>query len=294
LGLALRRAGSGSEVVGFDISPDNLHRAAREGAITRSCGTLAEVCEGAQVLVLAPPVRAILRLLPEIAPHVQQNTLVTDTGGTKAEIVRVAEAALPPHAAFVGGHPLAGRLTAGVDQSSGDMFLGATYCLTPTPTAPQWGVGTAVQFVEELGAQPHFLTPEEHDALLAGASHLPYFASAAIVRAVTGQQSWSEMTSMAAGGFRTVSAPLEADPSMWTDVAFTNGENITRQLDELIAQLTSLRDKIASKDEALTAELQQAQDAHRAWLAQRGEAPPAPPPSSSSRSQGWTGWLRRG
>src|SRR4051812_6357073 len=166
LGLAVRRNGSAPEIVGFDINPDNLHRAARQGAITRSCGTLAEVCDGADAVVLAPPVRAILRLLPEIAPHVQPNTLVTDTGGTKAEIVRVAESALPPHAAFVGGHPLAGRLTAGVDQSSGDLFLGATYCLTPTPAAPQWGVGTAIELVEGLGAQPHFLTPEEHDALL--------------------------------------------------------------------------------------------------------------------------------
>jgi prephenate dehydrogenase len=281
--------------VGFDISPDNLHRAARQGAITRSCGTLAEVCDGAEVVVLAAPVRAILRLLPEIAPHVQPNTLVTDAGGTKAEIVRVAESALPTHAAFVGGHPLAGRLTAGVGESSGEMFLGATYCLTPTPTAPEWGVATAVELVEELGAQPHYLTPDEHDALLAGASHLPYFASAAIVRAMTGQRSWPEMKSMAAGGFRAVSAPLDADPAMWTDVAFTNSENITRQLDDLIAQLTSIREMISARDEALTSELQQAQEAHHAWLAQRGEAPSTPPSGSApARPQGWTSWLRRG
>src|SRR4051812_34839769 len=181
LGLAVRRNGSAPEIVGFDINPDNLHRAARQGAITRSCGTLGEVCEGADVVVLAPPVRAILRLLPEIAPHIQPHTLVTDTGGTKAEIVRVAESALPAHAAFVGGHPLAGRLTAGVDESSGEMFRGATYCLTPTPTVAPWAIDNAVHLVEELGAQPHFLTPDEHDALLAGASHLPYFAAAAIV-----------------------------------------------------------------------------------------------------------------
>src|SRR5262249_16987029 len=140
LGLALRRGSNPPEVVGFDISGDNLHRAARQGAISRSCGTLAEVCEGSDIVVLAAPVRAILQLLPELAPHVHPNTLVTDVGGTKSEIVRVGETALPPHAAFVGGHPLAGRLTAGVDQASENLYQGAVYCLTPSPNAAGWAV----------------------------------------------------------------------------------------------------------------------------------------------------------
>jgi len=290
LGLALRRGPDAPEVIGFDVSADNLHRAARSGAINRSCGTLAEVCAGADIVVLAAPVRAILELLPEIAPQVQPNTLVTDTGGTKAEVVRVGETALPGHAAFVGGHPLAGRLSAGVDQASGNLYQGAVYCLTPSPNVAAWGVDLAVQMVESIGAQPHFLTPDEHDALLAGASHLPYLASAALVNALMRQQSWGEMESMAAGGFRSASALVEADPTMWADVATTNAENITRQLDALIEELQELRGMVAVRDEELAARLRQAQESHHGWLARRGEAPsPAPVTSAAQpRGQSWT------
>jgi len=291
LGLALRRGANAPEVVGFDISSENLHRAARQGAITRSCGTLAEVCDGSDVVVLAAPVRAILELLAELAPHVQPNTLVTDVGGTKSEIVRVGEAALPSHVAFVGGHPLAGRLTAGVDQASDNLYQGAVYCLTPSPNAPAWGVDLATHFVETLGAQPYFLTADEHDALLAGASHLPYFASAALVNALTTQHSWPEMDSMAAGGFRSISALVEADPRMWADVGATNTANISRQLDALISQLQSMRDRITSGSDELVAELEKAQEAHRAWLARHGEPTHAanePAPAGSK----WPRWLQ--
>ena len=162
LGLALKRATAPPRVVGFDTSGEALHRAARIGAIDRSAGTLADACAGSDGVVLAAPVRAILQLLPEIAPHLTSETLVTDTGGTKQEIVRVADSTLPHNAPFVGGHPLAGRLTAGVGQPAANLFSGAVYCLTPSPNAAPWAVETAVALVESVGAQPYFLEAGEH------------------------------------------------------------------------------------------------------------------------------------
>jgi prephenate dehydrogenase len=269
-----------------------LHQAARSGAIDASVGTLADACRGSNTVILAAPVRAILRLLPEIASHIEPETLVTDTGGTKREIVRTADAALRSPTPFVGGHPLAGRLTAGVEQASPTLFHGVVYCLTPSPNAAPWAVDAAVNLVERIGAQPHFLSPDEHDSMLAAISHLPYFASAALVNAVAGQSSWNEMGAMAAGGFRAASTLAEADPHMWGDIAATNRDNLVRQIDALIERLATLKGMVASGDDELLRELQKARSAHAAWLASRGEAPTLPP-AATPRGARWTARFRR-
>jgi prephenate dehydrogenase len=298
LGLALKRDPSAPQVVGFDIRSESLRGAARSGAIDRSCGTLPEVCRDSDVVVLATPVRSILELIPEIAPHLEEGTLLTDTGGTKAQIVRVAESALPPTVGFVGGHPLTGRLTVGVEQASASLFPGARYCLTPSGNTPGWAVERAVELVERAGSQPMFLDPEEHDALLAAASHLPYFSSVALFGAVSSQDSWPDVAELAAGGFRAASALVDADPEMWGDVASTNKENIVRQLDNLMARLAHIRDAVEAGDGSALEELQAARDRHRAWLS--GHAGPPKPTadvttlSDERRGPRWLDRLRRG
>ena len=198
-----------------------------------------------------------------------RSALVTDTGGTKREIMRAAEALLPSPLAFVGGHPLAGPLTAGVDHPAATVFQSTVYCLTPGRTTAEWAVGEAVELVERLGATPRFMDADEHDGLLAGISHLPYFSAVALLNAVATQSGWAEMSHMAAGGFRAATAPADSEPGMWTDVAATNRENVVRQLDEYIEELSRLRKMISSGDEALSSELSRAHAARQAWLANR-------------------------
>jgi prephenate dehydrogenase len=126
-------------------------------------------------------------------------------------------------------------------------------------------------------------------------SHLPYFASAALVSSLAGQGSWAEMGRMAAGGFKSVSAVTDSDPQVWADVASTNRENVVRQIDLLLNRLTEIRDLVAAGDEELLPELRRVQEAHRAWLIQRGEATggPADTTASEARSGSWMGRLRR-
>ncbi|MPZ14089.1 MAG: prephenate dehydrogenase/arogenate dehydrogenase family protein [Chloroflexi bacterium] len=295
LGLALKARPDAPQVVGFDIAAESLRRASRMGAIDRSCGTLREACSESETVVLATPVRASLTLLPDIAPHVQPDTLVTDTCATKRDVTRVAATALPPHAVFVGGHPLAGPLTAAVDQPSATLFHGATYCLTPSADAPGWAVEEAIHLVERVGAQPLFLDPDEHDSRMAAVSHLPHYVSVALVNTLATQSSWEEASSMAAGGFRAASVLADADPQVWADVATTNRDNVCRQLDLLIERLGVLRDLIAAGDDALLGELTRARSARQAWAARRGDTWPAPRPTPAApeRAAGWISRLRK-
>src|SRR5581483_8171521 len=120
--------------------------------------------EGADLVILATPVRAVAPLLAAIAPHLAPGAVVTDTGSTKEQVV-LAAAEAAPDVAFVGGHPMAGKLTHGTDNASATLFEGTIYCLTPTADTPRAAVERTVELIEAVGAQPHFLDAAEHDGL---------------------------------------------------------------------------------------------------------------------------------
>lgn len=277
IGLGLKQLPQPPQIVGFDPSQATLQQALRRGAIDRAAPSARDTAREADTVVLAAPVRGILQLLAELGGLLGPDTLVTDTGSTKVGIVQEAERVLAEGAGFVGGHPLAGRLRAGVNDADARLFAGSVYCLSPTPSTPSWAVERATEFVENLGATPYFLDATEHDGLLAAISHLPYFASVALADAVGGQSAWSEMGVLAAGGFRAATSLVDASPEMWTDIALTNREPLARQIDEYAARLAELRELITAGDaEKLAALLQRVQARHRQWLESRGEAPPAP------------------
>lgn len=266
LGLALKQH-AGTTVIGFDPDAEALRRARSRKAIDQQAASSGEAIRGADTVVLAAPVREIIHLLREVGPGLAEGTLVTDTGSTKAAIVAQAEQTLPAGVAFVGGHPLAGRLRSQVAEADPALFVGATYCLCPTPDSPEWGIDRATQMVEAVGAVPHFLDADEHDALLAAVSHLPYFASAALVSAVGRQQGWNEMGALAAGGFRAASSLVDGSPRMWTDIAVTNAGPLGRQIGSLIEVLKQLQLDLAAGDTVkLNATLERAYAIHRDWV----------------------------
>ena len=89
-------------------------------------------CGDAEVVFVATPVSALVR--DRRAPRSRsrrQDCVVSDVGSTKRV---VADVARDPR--FVGGHPLAGAETAGVEHARADLFDGATWYLTPARRAP--------------------------------------------------------------------------------------------------------------------------------------------------------------
>src|SRR5262249_42893753 len=160
-------------VVGYDRDPATARRAAGSRAVDRTSGSVAEAVANADLVVLATPVRTIGPLLAELAPHVAAECVVADTGSTKEKVVAQAAGAAPA-LAFVGGHPMAGRLTQGTQDADAALFDGTVYCLTPVESTPPDAVARVVELVEAIGARPHFLAPAEHAGLVAAVSHLPH------------------------------------------------------------------------------------------------------------------------
>lgn len=221
LGMAWRRAGIGSEVVGLGRQP--LDEAVRLGAIDRYLTDPAEALPQADVVVLAAPVGAIIAQAARYARYVKPGTVVTDVGSTKQAVVDAWEAHLPEGAAFVGGHPMFGREVAGVANASPDLPAGRRYVITPGARSTDAAVEAVRTLAEAAACTVRVMTPVEHDQRAAIASHLPQMAATALAAAaLEADDRLGGVLDLAAGGFRDTTRIAESPADMWTDIFLTN------------------------------------------------------------------------
>lgn len=198
---------------------------------------------GAELIVLAAPVRANIRLLDAVEPHVMPATVVTDAGSTKQAIC--AAAAAHPALNFIGGHPMAGAARGGAEHARTDLFAGRPWILTPTPDNPAVAVARLESFVTGLGAVPHVMTPELHDRLVGVVSHLPQLTSSALMH-VVGKLAGDAGLEIAGAGLADATRLATSPPGIWKDIAATNEAVLREALDQLIRTLVDLRDALAT------------------------------------------------
>ena len=196
---------------------------------------------GAELVVLAAPVRANVTMLDAVQPHLGAATVVTDTGSTKRVIC--AAAAARPGLDFIGGHPMAGAARGGALNARADLFDGRPWILTPTPGNPTQAVTRLDAFVSGLGAVPHVMTPELHDRFVGVVSHLPQLTSSALMH-VVGKLAGDAGLEIAGAGLTDTTRLATSPPDIWKDIAATNADVLHEALDVLIRTLMDLRDTL--------------------------------------------------
>ncbi len=241
LGLAIKKVGiKNVEIVGTDLDRYRANKAKNMKAVDRAESNMTAAVSNASMVFIATPVMAIKEVMEHIGPHLRrgdEKTIVSDTGGTKAEIMEWANEYLPSHVDFVGGHPLAGRETPGPDNADAELFNDRPYCIVPSPNASQKGVRTIVDLTTAMGAKPFFIDPQEHDSFVAAVSHLPFVLSSALIGATSRSPQWGDICHLASSGFRDVSRLASGDSAMHRDVCLTNKDGIVHWINELIVEL---------------------------------------------------------
>lgn len=213
---------------------------------------------GHDIVVLAAPVRQNIDLLESLPHRVDGDLLVTDVGSTKAAIVAAARA-LPPRIRFLGGHPIAGAASGGIEFVRRDLFHGRPWVLTPTDPLdlikddderrkPSRDLELLERFVASLGAVPCRLSAGEHDRLMAYVSHLPQLAVSALMH-VVGDRVLHEGLLLAGNGLRDTTRLASSPPGTWRDIASTNAPALEAALDDLIQALQHLKDDLGHGEE---------------------------------------------
>lgn len=252
LGLGLiggsigKRLCAAHAVVGYDHDPYTAQKAQALGACTRVAASVAEAVGSADLVVLAVPVDAMPQLFVEIEPHLAAGTTVTDVGSTKAAVVERGQSIFGDR--FVGGHPMAGSETHGVEASDRQLFEDAWWILTPTEQTASSAYQKVAAVAAECGARPIALAPEIHDSLIARLSHVPQLAASAVVAMAASDVDNESLLGLAANGFRDVTRIAASDPNMWVAIVRSNRSAILEALGELEGALGSLRTTIEAQD----------------------------------------------
>ena len=247
--MDLTRLGVCREVRGISRSSQTVARGIRNGVIDQGTTRLLSGVAGADIVVLAAPVRTVIRQIGEIGNNLKEGAIVVDVGSTSSAVT-VAMAELPSHVQPISTHPMAGKETNGFDSAEAGLFANAIWVITPLPRTSQLAVDIFTQLVHSVGAHPQELDAETHDRIVSAISHIPFLLSSALVRTVAdvGKKE-PGVWELAAGGFRDTSRVAASEASVFLDILMTNRENIGQQLDVFVKEITYLRQLLEAPDE---------------------------------------------
>jgi prephenate dehydrogenase len=255
IALALRQRGW--HVTGTDADRERLADALRTGVVEQAGDDLE-----AQVIFIATPAAAVADEARRIlaTPGRRADAVVSDVSGVKTAIVEAAD-----HPRFIGGHPMAGSEQVGLRGADADLFEGAVWVLTPTAETDLTAFTDLQGVVTALGADVLVLSAHDHDRLVAVVSHVPHLVAATLMNAAaTGAEQDGSLLRLAAGGFRDMTRVAAGHPGIWPDICTENAGPIVDALDALVAELTTMRDRVAGNDRgAILDGLQRASAARR-------------------------------
>lgn len=265
--LALRREYANLRVIGIDRDAAALDDALRRGVIDEAASSAAVAdCD---VILIAVPVRQFPTVLAEIAAYLKPETVVTDTGSTKQDVIAAARTVLGNKISlFVPGHPIAGREHTGVAAAASELFEGKNVVLTPLAENTAESIERVRLLWRVCGAKVIEIPAETHDAVFAAVSHLPHLLAFALVDEFAARPNAKTLFSFAASGFRDFTRIASSSPEMWKDIALNNREALLRELNAYEAQLVVLREALEASDgDALQNLMARARHARDRWMA---------------------------
>jgi prephenate dehydrogenase len=240
--LAQALRGHCAALLGVDPDAHTLSMAQRMQIVDQLSTDPAEILPLADMVILAAPVSAILRLLHDLPDLHPGPAVVLDLGSTKASIVGAMET-LPPRFDPIGGHPMCGKEVTTLANAEPDLFRGSTFAFTPLARSTDQARSLAGQLAHAVGAHPIWLEAEEHDRWAASTSHLPYLVAAALAAATP-----AEVTPLIGPGFRSTTRLAGTSPELMLDILMTNRNYLLAATGRFEGQLRLVRDCLESED----------------------------------------------
>ena len=269
VGLALRAAGFHGAITGWNRSPEGAQAALSMCAVDSITADPLQAARESQVVLLAMPIYATLDVMGKLSGVLGSEHLVTDVGSTKAQITAAAGRLFntPEHAAFLPGHPMAGKERGGAALGDANLFRGAVWLFTDDSTWQRSPHSADLvkgwrEWVTAMGSKILDLDPARHDELVAWVSHLPQFTATALSALLEEEVGDAPELKDVGGRALREMTRLGASPySMWRDIALTNTEAVQAVLLALEQRLAHLRENLRTPE--LREEFEQANQFRR-------------------------------
>lgn len=245
LGIDLRSRGA--KVLGVSRREETCQIALERG-VADEAETGLSVLAAADIIFICTPIGAIVPTLEQLVPNLSSETVVTDVGSVKSNIV---EAGSRLWANFIGGHPMAGTERQGIEAAQADLFAGAAYAITPTTTTPSKALHQVEEVARSLGSVVYTCSPQAHDRAVAWVSHLPTMASASLIAACmeeTEPDILQLAQSLASSGFRDTSRVGGGNWELGLMMARYNRPQLLRSLFQYRQNLNQVIEQIEQED----------------------------------------------
>lgn len=247
LAMDLKQKKLARRVVGYNRSASARRLARARHACDEVFADPAQAVRGADLVVLATPVRHIPRLAQAIRGALEAQVLVTDVGSTKEFLLRQLDQALPPAIRRLGGHPIAGTEQSGMKAAQLGLFKGRWWILTPRNSQEKKSAQKLAALLRALGAKPRIMSPRDHDQALAYLSHLPHMLAFSAMHSVL-SSSQNRQFNLAGSSFRDLTRVAASSSEMWRDIVIENREALLSSMRSFEKQWKRLKTKISKRD----------------------------------------------
>jgi len=248
LGLALKKAGVVTKVLGVGRSKENLDQAQKMGAID-GVVDLVEAAKQSDVIVLCMPVAQMRAAFEVIEPHLEPRTMITDAGSTKGDVILAAKEVLGKKACqFVPAHPIAGGAQHGASAAKADLFQGKQTIVCPLQENSPEDISLISGLWESVGSMVKKIGSVQHDAIYAAVSHLPHLLSYALMASVVNSEDADQKLDHVGAGFKDFTRIAASSPEMWRDICLGNRTAILQELDRYLLIVNHMRKLVAEGD----------------------------------------------
>lgn len=258
--MAIKNKDLAEKVIGVSRNIEHLKEAKKKQALDEYTIDAIEASKDADIVFVSTPIAMIVPTVKTISSTVKKGCIITDVGSSKLSIVNELENSLREDVVFIGGHPMAGSERSGITAATKFLLEGTNYILTPTDKTDKQALETLKSFIEKLDVRLTMLSPEKHDMVVAGISHMPLAVAVSLVNTLSDMRDFKEeMVDLASSGFRDTTRIASGNVQMGQDMFLTNKTAVLEMLDRFKASLARLEDIIKEGNaDKITAELEKA------------------------------------
>ncbi len=249
IALSLKKEGFQGKIYGFDLSKDRIKKAIELGAIDEGWTKLENIpWDKIDLVILSTPVRTFTEIAEKIKSFLKKDTVVTDVGSVKGDLVKQLEKILSP-VKFIGAHPIAGTEKEGVENAVIGLFKNKKLILTIDEEDEE--TKRLEKFWTDLGSKVEVMDADTHDFVFAAVSHLPHAVAFALVDALISlsKETGIDLFLYPGAGFKDFTRIAASSPNVWKDIFIENKENVLHTIDEFIKSMEKLREFIDKGDE---------------------------------------------
>jgi len=250
LALIAREKNLIDRAVGLGRTLVNLEVARNRGMIDLATQDPVEAAKGADLVMLAVPIRTMPAVLRAMIPHLPPHAVITDVGSVKGWVVRELEPMLKPGMSLVAVHPIAGKETTGAEAADRELFVNRRVIVTPSKTSTPDAIDKIEQLWRATGAHVETMDPDTHDRILARSSHLPQMVATALGASLRDERVAGKLAAeYGAGGLRDTTRLAGSSTEIWRDICFTNRDAIVEALKTFAATFEEFQEIIEAGDE---------------------------------------------